>query len=83
MPTRFKELGTPCETVQARYPELRLDCSSFSSFIETEGEYSNVKIGAYDTPYPTISRLVSEMEARRDLSEKYERIKILEFEMKL
>lgn len=52
---------------------------------ETKGEDKsiNVKLAASDVPYPTIYKLVSEMESRRDLSEKFERLKILEFEMNL
>jgi len=43
----------------------------------------NVKLQTSDSPYPTIYKLIAEMEARRDLSEKFERLKILEFYMNL
>jgi len=40
-------------------------------------------LAAYENPYPTIFRLVNEMESRRDLAERFERLKILEYEMNL
>jgi hypothetical protein len=43
----------------------------------------NVKVGSSEVPYPTVYRLIYEMETRRDLAEKWERLKILEFEMNL
>ena len=43
----------------------------------------NVRLAAYENPYPTIFRLVNEMESRRDLAERFERLKVLEYEMNL
>jgi hypothetical protein len=39
----------------------------------------NVRLAASENPYPTIFRLVNEMESRRDLAERFERLKILEY----
>ncbi len=56
-----------------------------SSFLQTKGgeDLINVKFAANDDPYPTIEKLVAQMEARRDLAEKFERLKILEYESHL
>ncbi|SBS89227.1 41K blood stage antigen precursor 41-3 [Plasmodium malariae] len=59
-----------------------------SSFLE-EGEYEdtgnilNVKISQTDYGYPTIDELVMQMQRRRDITEKLERQKILDLQMKL
>lgn len=59
-----------------------------SSFLE-EGENEdtgnilNVKISQTDYGYPTIDELVMQMQKRRDISEKLERQKILDLQMKL
>ena len=42
-----------------------------------------MKFGASDQSYPTIEKLVSQMMTRRDLAEKYIRLKILEYETRL
>lgn len=60
----------------------------FSSFIESSDsnnieDFINVKFAASDQSYPTIEKLVAQMMTRRDLSEKYIRLKILEYESRL
>ena len=60
----------------------------FSSFIESSAsnnieDFINVKFVASDQSYPTIEKLVAQMMTRRDLSEKYIRLKILEYESRL
>ncbi|CRG84248.1 blood stage antigen 41-3 precursor, putative [Plasmodium relictum] len=59
-----------------------------SSFIEQEenedtGNILNVKISQTDYSYPTVDELVMQMQKKRDISEKLERQKILELQMKL
>ena len=69
----------------------QINNKKFSSFIESktktkknaEDDFVNVKFAADDQSYPTIEKLVAQMMNRRDLSEKYIRLKILEFETKL
>ena len=51
--------------------------------LKGKAEHINVKIKSSEIPYPTIFRLVNEMQTRRNLAEKFERLKILEFEMNL
>lgn len=46
-------------------------------------EFINVKFSAAEDSYPTIEKLVAQMFTRRDLAEKFERLKILEFETNL
>ncbi|CEM32289.1 unnamed protein product [Vitrella brassicaformis CCMP3155] len=43
----------------------------------------NVKVTQSDQPYPTVDELVADMEKRRDVAERLERMKILELELKL
>ena len=50
---------------------------------EGEEDFINVKFSAAEETYPTIEKLVAQMMTRRDLSEKFERLKILEFETNL
>ncbi|SOS79633.1 blood stage antigen 41-3 precursor [Plasmodium sp. gorilla clade G1] len=59
-----------------------------SSFLEQEenentGNILNVKISQTDYSYPTIDELVMQMQKKRDITEKLERQKILELQMKL
>lgn len=57
-----------------------------TSFLQQGGSDSdliNVKFSANDEPYPTIEKIVAQMMTRRDLAEKFERLKILEFETHL
>lgn len=48
-----------------------------------EEDFINVKFSAAEESYPTIEKLVAQMFTRRDLAEKFERLKILEFETNL
>lgn len=50
---------------------------------EDTGNILNVKISQTDYGYPTIDELVMHMQKRRDISEKLERQKILDLQMKL
>ncbi|SPJ11289.1 blood stage antigen 41-3 precursor [Plasmodium sp. DRC-Itaito] len=59
-----------------------------SSFLEQDenentGNILNVKISQTDYSYPTIDELVMQMQKKRDITEKLERQKILELQMKL
>jgi hypothetical protein len=56
-----------------------------TSFLQQEGgdDLINVKFSANDDPYPTIEKIFAQMMTRRDLAEKFERLKILEFETHL
>lgn len=57
-----------------------------SSFLEMKAagdDLINVKFAASDEPYPTIEKLIAQMMTRRDLAEKFERLKILEYESHL
>jgi hypothetical protein len=57
-----------------------------TSFLEMKAagdDLINVKFSASDEPYPTIEKLIAQMMTRRDLAEKFERLKILEFESHL
>ena len=78
------EYSNDYETLKDEFKNL------YSSFLETQfrskqeaDDFINVKLGANDDTYPTIEKLVSQMMNRRDLSEKFERLKILEFETHL
>lgn len=61
----------------------------YTSFLEMKDEgggssdFINLKFAQSDDPYPTIEKLVSQMMTRRDLSEKYIRLQILEYQMHL
>lgn len=87
-----------CADMRSKYPSLELDCGKLkadfkevSSFLETraqlkqggEEEFINVKFSAAEESYPTVEKLVAQMMTRRDLAEKFERLKILEFETNL
>lgn len=82
-----------CEKLSKKYPELEIKCDNnniYTSFLETSNQgkgndedFINVKFGASDQSYPTIEKLVSQMMTRRDLAEKYIRLKILEYETRL
>ncbi|KOB61912.1 hypothetical protein PFHG_03661 [Plasmodium falciparum HB3] len=50
---------------------------------ENTGNILNVKISQTDYSYPTIDELVMQMQKKRDITEKLERQKILELQMKL
>lgn len=50
---------------------------------EDTGNILNVKISQADANYPTVDELVMEMQKRRDMTEKLERQKILDLQMKL
>jgi len=56
-----------------------------TSFLQQQGgdDLINVKFSANDDPYPTIEKVFAQMMTRRDLAEKFERLKILEFETHL
>jgi len=55
-----------------------------TSFMEiSDSDLINVNFSANDDPYPTIEKLVAQMMTRRDLAEKFERLKILEYETHL
>ncbi|EPR64842.1 putative blood stage antigen 41-3 precursor [Toxoplasma gondii GT1] len=49
---------------------------------ETEKQL-NVKVTQSDKPYPTVDELVSDMQKKRDATERLERMKILELQLKL
>lgn len=74
-----------CNTQINNYREL--NSHLYSSFLEMRGgggdDLVNVKFAASDEPYPTIEKLVAQMMTRRDLAEKFERLKILEYESHL
>lgn len=72
-----------CDEYQQNYNDVNNYITS--SFMETraDDDLINVKFASSDEPYPTIEKLVAQMETRRDLAEKYERLKILEFESHL
>jgi hypothetical protein len=57
--------------------------SSFLEMMQKGNDFLNVKFAASDEPYPTIEKLVAQMMTRRDLAEKFERLKILEYESHL
>lgn len=46
-------------------------------------DFLNIKFSAAEESYPTIEKLTAQMFTRRDLAEKFERLKILEFETNL
>jgi hypothetical protein len=56
-----------------------------TSFLQQQGgdDLINVKFSSNDDPYPTIEKVFAQMMTRRDLAEKFERLKILEFETHL
>lgn len=87
---------TKCIEMKIKYPYININCSditnhhgnsSSSSFIEKDNnDFINVKFtsnGNNVDSYPTIEKLISQMMTRRDLSEKYIRLKILETESRL
>eukprot|EP00366_Plasmodium_knowlesi_P003085 XP_002260582.1 blood-stage antigen 41-3, putative [Plasmodium knowlesi strain H] len=80
----LKELGQREEKQMIKVENFQRQ----TSFIE-EGENEdtgnilNVKISQTDYGYPTIDELVMHMQKRRDISEKLERQKILDLQMKL
>lgn len=87
-------INLECEKLSKKYPELEIKCDDnnniYTSFLETSNQekgndedFINVKFGASDQSYPTIEKLVSQMMTRRDLAEKYIRLKILEYETRL
>jgi predicted Fe-Mo cluster-binding NifX family protein len=82
--------------MKIKYPYININCSditnhpgstSSSSFIEKDSnDFINVKFtsnGNNIDSYPTIEKMISQMMTRRDLSEKYIRLKILETESRL
>ena len=87
---------TKCIEMKIKYPYININCSditnhpgstSSSSFIEKDSnDFINVKFtsnGNNIDSYPTIEKMISQMMTRRDLSEKYIRLKILETESRL
>lgn len=56
--------------------------SSLSSKV-SDDDFINVKFSAAEESYPTIEKVVAQTMTRRDLAEKFERLKILEFETNL
>lgn len=89
---------TRCIEMKIKYPYLNITCSAdtyhytknHSSFIEKESDndFINVKFTSNGNEnsvdaYPTVEKLVSQMMTRRDLSEKYIRLKVLEMESRL
>ena len=86
---------TKCIEMKIKYPYININCSdiinhpgnSNSSFIEKDSnDFINVKFtsnGNNIDSYPTIEKMISQMMTRRDLSEKYIRLKILETESRL
>jgi hypothetical protein len=78
----FKNLD--CDAKQDDYNKI--NDYLHSSFIEMKAagdDLINVKFAASDEPYPTIEKLIAQMMTRRDLAEKFERLKILEYESHL
>lgn len=61
----------------------RLSSKSKSNLRGGDEDFINVKFSAAEDSYPTIEKLVAQMMTRRDLAEKFERLKILEFETNL
>lgn len=68
---------------------MRENAQKQSSFLEQNssdedtGNILNVKISQTDSNYPTVDELVMNMQKRRDLTERLERQKILDLQMKL
>lgn len=71
--------------------QMKAETEKQSMFLEKEpettdedvGNILNVKISQTDSNYPTVDELVMDMQKRRDITEKLERQKILELQMKL
>ncbi len=74
--------------------DLKKDYNQINDYLQTSflemmqgggggSDFINVKFAASDEPYPTIEKLVAQMMTRRDLAEKFERLKILEYESHL
>ena len=84
MSRKFKNLNLECNSKKKDYNEI--NDFLHTSFMETRGgddDLINVKFASSDEPYPTIEKLAAQMSARRDLAEKFERLKILEYESHL
>ncbi|SBT78658.1 41K blood stage antigen precursor 41-3, putative [Plasmodium ovale] len=79
----LKELGKREEKEQARENVQRQTSFLEEGEDEDTGNILNVKISQTDYGYPTIDELVMQMQKRRDISEKLERQKILDLQMKL
>nr|CEL67993.1 TPA: 41-3 antigen, putative [Neospora caninum Liverpool] len=92
--TRYPDFKVECpqgketETVdrQASFLELSETAATEqnSTLIGSETEKQlNVKVTQSDKPYPTVDELVSDMQKKRDATERLERMKILELQLKL
>ncbi len=80
----FKHIN--CDSLNKDYNHLNDYLqTSFMQLQTTQADQDlvNVKFAASDEPYPTIEKLVAQMMTRRDLAEKFERLKILEYESHL
>jgi hypothetical protein len=80
-----------CKEMAELYKNFDIDCNNSlkdweevksylkTSFMEFNNEdFINVKFASADDSYPTIEKLVAQMMTRRDLAEKFLRLKILE-----
>lgn len=57
--------------------------TSFLEMQQAGNDFINIKYSACDEPYPTIEKLLSQIMTKRDLAQKFERLKILENESHL
>lgn len=87
----YQEVSSFLETHNSIYLHNKLETNNKLS-IKSKGksnlrggdeDFINVKFSAAEDSYPTIEKLVAQMMTRRDLAEKFERLKILEFETNL
>jgi hypothetical protein len=87
---QFKNLNLDCNKIKSDKEAL----SSYltSSFLQlapgpnaanNNNDFINVKFSSADESYPTIEKLISQMMARRDLAEKFLRLKILKYQSDL
>jgi hypothetical protein len=84
MSIKFRNLNLKCDDYKKDYKDI--DNYIKSSFLQTSGgeeEFINVKFASAEDSYPTIEKLVAQMMTRRDLAEKFLRLKILEMESHL
>ncbi|KAL8424662.1 hypothetical protein Efla_006447 [Eimeria flavescens] len=70
-PTSFLQLGSSASSGQQ------------AKFGLSAEKQLNVKIAQSDKPYPTVDELVSDMQKKRDSTERLERMKILQLQLKL
>ena len=91
MKKSFPDLTLDCDSLQNDYQEVtsfletqsKTNIKTKSNLRKGEEDFINVKFSAAEESYPTIEKLVAQMMTRRDLAEKFERLKILEFETNL